>query len=101
MRHRYDHRAIGCLCLYTTPQVMLEDLMTEPIGTGDLFATANTIILMGRTRHDGRLGPGAGRSPSIAAAHAATRSCPIGSTSRESYLTEFRFARKFRSTANH
>jgi len=56
MGHRYDHRTIGCLCLYTTPQVMLEDLMTQPIGTGDVFATANTIILMGRTRQEGRLG---------------------------------------------
>ena len=56
MSHRYDHRAIGCLCLYTTPQVMLEDLITEPIKAGDVFATANTIILMGRTRHDGQLG---------------------------------------------
>jgi KaiC/GvpD/RAD55 family RecA-like ATPase len=54
--HRYDHRAIGCLCLYTTPHVMLEDLMTSPISSGDVFATANTIILMGRTREDGRLG---------------------------------------------
>jgi KaiC/GvpD/RAD55 family RecA-like ATPase len=35
---------------------MLEDLMTQPIGTGDVFATANTIILMGRTRQEGRLG---------------------------------------------
>jgi KaiC/GvpD/RAD55 family RecA-like ATPase len=56
LSHRYDHRTIGCLCLYTTPQVMLEDLMTDPIGSGDVFATANTIILMGRTRDEGRLG---------------------------------------------
>ena len=54
--HAYDHRTIGCLCLYTTPQVMLEDLMTDPISSGDVFATANTIILMGRTREGGRLG---------------------------------------------
>ena len=56
LHHRYDQRAIGCLYLYTTPQVMLEDLMTQPIGQGDIFANANTIILMGRTRQDGRLG---------------------------------------------
>jgi KaiC/GvpD/RAD55 family RecA-like ATPase len=54
--HRYDHRAIGCLCLYTTPRVMLDELLTEPISQGDVFANANTIILMGRTRHDGRIG---------------------------------------------
>jgi KaiC/GvpD/RAD55 family RecA-like ATPase len=56
MRHRYDPRTIGCLCLYTTPGVMLEDLMTGPIGQGDIFSTANTIILMGRTRHNGGFG---------------------------------------------
>jgi hypothetical protein len=56
MRHRYDHRLIGCLYVYTTQEVMLEDLLTQPIGQGDIFANANTIILMGRVRHDGRLG---------------------------------------------
>jgi KaiC/GvpD/RAD55 family RecA-like ATPase len=54
--HRYDHDAIGCLYLYTTPHVLLDDLMAQPIGEGDIFTNANTIILMGRTRHDGRMG---------------------------------------------
>ena len=52
----YDHRQIGCIYLYTTPHVMLEDLLEEPIGQGDIFSNANTIILMGRTRHEGRMG---------------------------------------------
>ena len=56
LQHRYDQQTIGCLCLYTTNQVMLEELMTAPIGEGGIFATANTIIFMGRTRHDGRFG---------------------------------------------
>ncbi len=56
LSHRYDHRQVGCLYLYTTTQVMLDDLLSQPIGQGDIFANANTIILMGRTRHDGRLG---------------------------------------------
>jgi hypothetical protein len=30
--------------------------MAEPINEGDIFANANTIILMGRTRDSGRLG---------------------------------------------
>ena len=30
--------------------------MAEPIGEGDIFSNANTIILMGRTREAGRLG---------------------------------------------
>jgi KaiC/GvpD/RAD55 family RecA-like ATPase len=54
--HRYDHRAIGCLYLYTTPQIFLDDLIAQPIGEGDIFSNASTIILMGRTRHDGRVG---------------------------------------------
>jgi KaiC/GvpD/RAD55 family RecA-like ATPase len=58
MAHRYDHREIGCLYLYTTTQVMLDELMAQPIGQGDIFSNANTIILMGRTRGDGRMGRG-------------------------------------------
>jgi hypothetical protein len=54
--HPYDHQSIGCLYLYTTPHILLDDLMAEPIGEGDIFSNANTIILMGRTRDSGRLG---------------------------------------------
>jgi KaiC/GvpD/RAD55 family RecA-like ATPase len=54
--HRYDHRAIGCLYLYTTPHVFLDDLIAQPIAEGDIFSNASTIILMGRTRQDGRVG---------------------------------------------
>ena len=57
LAHRYDHRAIGCLYLYTTPHVLLDDLMAQPIGEGDIFSNANTIILMGRTREDGQARP--------------------------------------------
>jgi len=56
MLHRYDQRSIGCLYLYTTPHVMLDDLMTQPIEQGDIFSNASTIILMGRTQRDGRFG---------------------------------------------
>ena len=54
--HRYDHASIGCLYLYTTPHVLLDELMANPIGEGDIFANANTIIYMGRTRAEGRMG---------------------------------------------
>lgn len=54
--HRYDHRAVGCLYLYTTPHVLLDDLLARPIGEGDVFINANTIIFMGRTRDGGRMG---------------------------------------------
>jgi KaiC/GvpD/RAD55 family RecA-like ATPase len=30
--------------------------MVQPIGEGDIFSNANTIILMGRTREEGRMG---------------------------------------------
>lgn len=58
LSHRYDHRDIGCLYLYTTPQVMLDELMVRPIGQGDIFSNANTIILMGRTRREAKMGRG-------------------------------------------
>jgi KaiC/GvpD/RAD55 family RecA-like ATPase len=56
LRHRYDHRQIACLCSYTAPEVMLDELLSVPITAGDVFSGANTIILMGRTRHNGRMG---------------------------------------------
>ena len=49
--------------------------MTEPINEGDIFANANTIILMGRTREQAD-SAGRSTSPSTAAAPAATRSAP-------------------------
>jgi len=55
-KHRYDHRSIGCLYLYTTPHVMLDELMEQPLSGGDIFSNANTIIFMGRTREAGRMG---------------------------------------------
>ncbi|HEV3122133.1 MAG TPA: ATPase domain-containing protein [Isosphaeraceae bacterium] len=56
LEHRYDHKAIGCLYLYTSSHILLDDLLAQPIGEGDIFSNANTIILMGRTRTDSRMG---------------------------------------------
>jgi KaiC/GvpD/RAD55 family RecA-like ATPase len=56
LAHRYDQRTIGCLYLYTTPHVFLDDLIAQPIGEGDIFSNANSVILMGRTRDQGRVG---------------------------------------------
>lgn len=56
MANRYDHRAIGCVFLYTTPHVMLDDLMAQPLSEGDIFSNANTVILMGRVRGQDRMG---------------------------------------------
>lgn len=54
--HAYDASSIGCLMLCTTKEVLLEDLIARPIESGDVLANANTIILMGKTREDGRMG---------------------------------------------
>jgi KaiC/GvpD/RAD55 family RecA-like ATPase len=54
--HPYDHAKIGCLYLYTTPHVLLDDMIAQPLGEGDVFTNANTIILMGRTKQEGRMG---------------------------------------------
>ncbi len=56
LAHRYEHRSVGCLYLYTTPHVMLDELIEQPIAEGDIFSNANTIILMGRTREAGKRG---------------------------------------------
>lgn len=50
MRHLYDHRQISCLLLYTSHEVMLDDLISRPIESGDELSNANTIILMGKIR---------------------------------------------------
>lgn len=52
----YDHRQLGCLLLYTTREVMLDDLLGRPLDTGDILSNANTIILMGKTRVGSKMG---------------------------------------------
>ncbi|MEQ9409570.1 MAG: ATPase domain-containing protein [Fuerstiella sp.] len=52
----YDHQKIGGMLLYTSHEVMLDDLITRPIQSGDVLSNANTIILMGKTREGGRIG---------------------------------------------
>ncbi len=54
--HGYDHRQIGCLMLCTTHEVMLDDLISRPIETGDLLSNANTILLMGKVREGRTMG---------------------------------------------
>ncbi len=55
-RHRYNHAEVACLLLYTTHDVLLDDMLSRPIATGDVFANANTIIYMGKTREENRMG---------------------------------------------
>jgi len=54
--HGYDHNEIGCLLLYTSHEVMLDDLISRPIESGDVLSNANTIILMGKTREGNQMG---------------------------------------------
>ncbi len=54
--HAYNHRDIGCMLLYTSHEVMLDDLLVRPIESGDVLSNANTIILMGKTRDGNKMG---------------------------------------------
>lgn len=56
LSHAYDHQRIACLLLYTSHEVMLDDLITRPIESGDLLSNANTIILMGKTKDGNKMG---------------------------------------------
>ena len=48
--HLYDHAAVTTLLLVTTEETRLEDLLARKVATGDIGATANTIIVMGSER---------------------------------------------------
>jgi hypothetical protein len=48
--HRYDHAAVTTMLLVTTEETRLEDLLARKVATGDIGATANTILVMGSER---------------------------------------------------
>ncbi len=52
----YDHNDVGCILLSTSHEVMLDDLLTRKIESGDVLSNANTIILMGKTRDGSKMG---------------------------------------------
>ncbi len=52
----YNHQELACLLLYTSHEVMLDDLIIRPIQSGDVLSNANTILLMGKTRHGSKMG---------------------------------------------
>lgn len=54
--HPYDHTKLGCLFLATTHEIMLEQLLSRPLESGDALSNANTIILMGKIREGTRMG---------------------------------------------
>src|SRR5918996_472738 len=53
--HRYDHTSITTVLLVTTEETRLEDLLARKVATGDIGATANTILVMGSERVGSRL----------------------------------------------
>ena len=46
----YDHKEVATIALVTSQETMLDALMARPLEAGDLFAVANTVILMGWSR---------------------------------------------------
>ncbi|MCA9114461.1 MAG: recombinase RecA [Planctomycetaceae bacterium] len=54
----YETSQLGCLVLETSHQVMLDDLISRPIASGDLLSNANTVILMGKIRQENGTGRG-------------------------------------------
>lgn len=54
--HLYDWKRVGCLMLCTTHEILLDDLLSRPIESGDVLANANTIIMMGKVRDGSRIG---------------------------------------------
>ncbi|MCA9037332.1 MAG: recombinase RecA [Planctomycetaceae bacterium] len=55
-KHAYDYQSVGGMLLYTSHEVMLDDLISRPIQSGDVLSNANTIILMGKTRNGNQMG---------------------------------------------
>jgi len=55
-QHAYNHQHIGGMLLYTSHEVMLDDLISRPIQSGDVLSNANTIILLGKTRDGNSIG---------------------------------------------
>ncbi len=55
MRQAYDHGQSAAVVLLTTKHTMLEQLMTEPLASGDIAAGANTVILLGRSLHHNQM----------------------------------------------
>ena len=53
--HRYEHEQVTTLLLVTTEETRIEDLLARKVATGDIGATANTIVVMGSERVGSRL----------------------------------------------
>lgn len=56
--HLYDPQRLGCLLLYTSHEIMLDDMISRPLDEGDVLSNANTLIYMGKVRDGDRIGRG-------------------------------------------
>lgn len=54
-KNLYDPGRIGCLLLYTSHEMMLDDLISRPLDEGDALSNANTLIYMGKVREGTRI----------------------------------------------
>jgi KaiC/GvpD/RAD55 family RecA-like ATPase len=57
-RHVYDTNQLACVMLYTSHEMMLDDLISRPLTEGDAVSNANTLILMGKIRQGDQIGRG-------------------------------------------
>jgi KaiC/GvpD/RAD55 family RecA-like ATPase len=54
-QHGYAPSRIGCLLLYTSHEMMLDELISRPLDEGDILSNANTLVYMGKIREGHRL----------------------------------------------
>ena len=52
--HLYPREEISCLVSYTTSESSLDAMIEKPLDEGDLLASANTIIFLGKIREGGK-----------------------------------------------
>lgn len=52
----YDPDNVGCMILWTSKEMMLDDLIRREIEEGDVVSNANTLILMGKVQTGDRVG---------------------------------------------
>jgi KaiC len=57
-KHIYTTQQLGCVMLYTSHEIMLDDLISRPLTEGDAISNANTLIFMGKIRQGDRMGRG-------------------------------------------
>ena len=54
--YNYPTQDIGCVLLYTSHEIMLDDLISRPLDEGDALSNANTLIYMGKIREGNKIG---------------------------------------------